>query len=210
MFLLGRQRWKEALKASEQLTHGKWVPTRVVGHTLAGDVYLALGDKERARKSLASAEQELAQVPTFVGGINVNRAAVQPYVDTLRGQLLLRDGQAAEGRAMLKDVQQRLRALPGPDAWIQALFRLEHIARTARDAGDWELAEYTAQQMIDHDAAYAGSHFALALVAQHSGDVEVMQREAASARTYWKDADRDLLELTQLRKLEARTRLTQR
>ena len=69
----------------------------------------------------------------------------------------------------MKDVQNRLRALPGPDAWTQALFRLEAFARTARDVGDWELAEHTARQMLEHDGAYAGSHFALALVARQQG-----------------------------------------
>ena len=36
------------------------------------------------------------------------------------------------------------RACPGPDAWIQALFRLESMARMARDVGDWELADVMA------------------------------------------------------------------
>ena len=124
---------------------------------------------------------------------------VVPYVDALRAEILLREGKAEEGRALMKDVQARLRALPGPDAWTQALFRLDAFARIARDVGDWDLAEYTALQMIDHDAAYGGSHLALALVARHRGDVEVAQQEAAAARKYWKDADRDLKELAQLR-----------
>ena len=98
----------------------------------------------------------------------------------------------------MKDVQARLRALPGPDAWTQALFRLEAFARVARDVGDWELAEYTARQMLEHDAAYAGSHFALALVARQRGERELAQSEAAAARKYWKDADRDMKELAQL------------
>jgi hypothetical protein len=96
-------------------------------------------------------------------------------------------------------VEARLRALPGPDAWTQALFRLEAFARVARDVGDWDLAEHTARQMIEHDAAYGGSHLALALVARERGELELAQQEAAIAQKYWQDADRDLKELTQLR-----------
>ena len=92
-----------------------------------------------------------------------------------------------------------LRALPGPDAWTQALFRLEAFARVARDVGDWELADYTARQMIEHDAAYGGSHLAAALVARQRGELEVAQREAAAARKYWQDADPDMKELAELR-----------
>ena len=69
----------------------------------------------------------------------------------------------------------------------------------ARDVGDWDLAEYTAKQMIEHDAAYGGSHLALALVARQRGDLELAQGEAAAARKYWQDADRDLKELAVLR-----------
>lgn len=201
VFLLGRERWKDALKATDTLSHGKYASTRAVGHSLAGHVYLAQGKVEDARRALAAAEREAATVPTLVGGINVARSAVQPYVDTLRGELTLREGKAAEGRAMLIDVQKQLRALPGPDAWSQALFRLEAIARTAREVGDWELAEHTAKQMLDHDGSYGGSHYASALVAKQKGDAGQAKREAATALTYWRGADRDMKELAQLRKL---------
>ena len=60
---------------------------------------------------------------------------------------------------------QKWRALPGPDAWTQSLFRLEAMARAARDVGDWPLAARMAQLMLEHDPAYAGTHYALALVA---------------------------------------------
>jgi hypothetical protein len=134
-----------------------------------------------------------------VGGLAVSRGAVLPYVDTLRGEVMLREGRADEGRALLKDVQKRLRALFGPDAWIQSLFRLESIARTARDVGDWELAEYTAAQMVDHDAAYGGSHLAMALVARHKGDAAGATRSMEAAARYWRDADTDLPELAEVR-----------
>jgi tetratricopeptide (TPR) repeat protein len=198
VFLMGRQRWREALAGAQKLTKAKSPGTRVVGYAYAGHAYLALRDTKAAHGALASAEAEMKTVPTLVAGISVGRATVVPYVDALRAEILLREGKTDEGRALMKDVQARLRALPGPDAWTQALFRLEAFARVARDVGDWELAEYTARQMLEHDAAYAGSHFALALVARERGDAQLAQREAAEARKYWKDADRDMKELAHL------------
>jgi tetratricopeptide (TPR) repeat protein len=198
VFLLGRERWREALAATHVLTKAKGGGTRVVGHSLAGHAHLGLRDPKAARRALESAQAALNDVPTLVGGVAVARGTVMPYVDALRAEILLRDGKRDEGRALLKDVQARLRALPGPDAWTQALFRLDAFAKIARDVGDWELAEYTAKQMLDHDAAYGGSHLALALVARQKGDAQTAQVEAEAARRFWKDADRDMKELGQL------------
>jgi tetratricopeptide (TPR) repeat protein len=202
VFLLGRQRWRDALKSADALTQAKGAATRTVGHAFAGHAHLALGDREAAKRDLAAAERELNTVPTLTAGIQVSRGALQPYVDALRADTLLRAGKTEEGAALLKDVQAKLRALPGPDAWTQALFRLEAFARIARDVGDWPLAEHTARQMLEHDSAYAGGHFALALVAKQRGDQELVSRSADAASRYWRDADPDLRELRELRKLE--------
>ena len=66
---------------------------------------------------------------------------------------------------------KKIRALPGPDNWVQALFTMESIGKTARDADDWPFAEWVGRQMVDHDQHYAGGHYALGLVAEHRGDV---------------------------------------
>jgi tetratricopeptide (TPR) repeat protein len=199
VFLLGRQRWREALATAQTLSKAKSPGTRVVGYAFMGHAYLGLRDPKAAHRALESATSEMNTVPTLVAGISVGRGVVVPYVDALRAEILLRDGKMEEGRALMKDVQARLRALPGPDAWTQALFRLEAFGRIARDVGDWDLAEYTARQMLEHDGAYAGSHLALVLVARERGESELAQREAAAARKYWQDADRDMKELAQLR-----------
>jgi len=206
IFLLGRARWSAALDSTQAFTAGKWASTRAVGHSLAGHALLALGRLDDAKQALQAAEREAATLPTLVGGLAVSRGAVVPYVDTLRGEILLREGRADEGRTLLKDVQKRLRALLGPDAWIQSLFRLESIARTARDVGDWELAEYTAAQMLEHDAAYGGSHLAMGLVARQRGDADAAARALAAAGRYWRDADPDLPELAQLRQAQVTRR----
>jgi tetratricopeptide (TPR) repeat protein len=199
VFLLGRGRWEEALREAQALAAGQWPATRTLGHSLGGHALLALGRRADGAQALARAEAELAAVPALVGGINVSRAAATPWVDMLRGEVLLRSGKRDEGRALLKEVQRALRATPGPDAWIQALFRLESIARLAREVGDWELAEYTAGQMIDHDRAYAGSQLALAAVADHKGDRAAAAQARAAAEGYWRDADPDLPELAAIR-----------
>ena len=49
--------------------------------------------------------------------------------------------------------------------------------------------------MLEHDPNYAGTHYALALVAQHRGDKTVMDAEFTLAATQWSEADADLPEL---------------
>ena len=83
---------------------------------------------------------------------------------------------------------------------MQALFQLEAMARAAREVGDWELAGRMARQMLDHDSAYAGSHFALGLVAEHDGDGATAQAEFALALKYWAQADPDFPELKEVRR----------
>jgi hypothetical protein len=156
---------------------------------------LGLGRIDAAQKELKAAERYLQEIPRVLPGISPNRAKVEGWVTTLRGEMMLRTGRMKEGRAILQESQTALRAVPGPDAWIQALFRLEIIARSAREAGDWELAEYTARQMLEHDTAYGGSHLALALVLEHKGDVGGAARARNEVRRYWSDADPDLPEL---------------
>jgi Tfp pilus assembly protein PilF len=201
VFLLGRQRWDAALEEARRLAAGKWSATRAVGQALTGHALLARGKTAEARAALQAAERELAEVSSLTAGISVGRGQVQPWIDTLRGELKLRGGESAEGRLMLEGVARTLRGIPGPDAWIQALFRLESIATVAREVGDWDLAESMARQMLEHDAAYGGSHLALALVADHRGDKTTADRARAEAARYWRDADPGLPELAMVARI---------
>jgi GAF domain-containing protein len=108
---------------------------------------------------------------------------------------MLLDGVRPEGRRVLESVAAALRATPGPDAWIQAIFRLEAIARLARERNEWGLADLMAAQMLEHDASYGGSHLALALVAEHRGDEALAVRAFSAAASRWSEADDDLPEL---------------
>jgi Tfp pilus assembly protein PilF len=86
---------------------------------------------------------------------------------------------------------------------MQALFVLESIARGAREAADWPLAESMARQMLEHDRAYAGGHYALALVAEQRGDAAAAHESFATAARLWAHADDDLPELQRLRRAVA-------
>src|SRR6266849_2041218 len=74
------------------------------------------------------------------------------------------------GRAMLRDAAAKLLAQTGPDAWVQTLFSLEAVSRTARELGDWTLAAEFAEQMRLHDSTYPGTAYALALIADQRRD----------------------------------------
>lgn len=193
-YLLSRGRNEEALEAARTMTKSKWAAVRSVAHALMGNALLALKRTDEAKAELAKAETELRAV-TPLGVLYVAPGTIKPYLDALTGEMLMRSGQHEEGARLLKSVQAQIRAVPGPDAWIQALFRLESIARMAREAGNWELAEYTAKQMENHDASYPGTLYALALIAEHKGDVAVARNQMTKAVQLWNKADSDLPEL---------------
>ena len=203
MFLIDRGRFEEGLAAARALGESRWPVARSVGRAFAGEALLGLKRRADAEQELAAATAELREVPGTVAGISVSRGQVKPYVDMLQAKLMLTTDAAREGRVILQEVERVLRATPGPDAWMSALFRLEAIARAAREAGDWELADFTAGQMLEHDAAYGGSHWAAALVARQRGDVPTADAAFASAARYWRDADADLPELTLTRRAAA-------
>jgi hypothetical protein len=92
-------------------------------------------------------------------------------------------------------VQKSILAMPGPDAWSGATFQLETLAQGARSAGDWELAGFTAKNMIEHNGNYAGGYYAMALVARHSKDTAAESKLFEKARRLWAKADTDLAEL---------------
>jgi O-succinylbenzoate synthase len=126
--------------------------------------------------------------------------AALPYPAKLEAALLLRANRLQDGEGIYVKLEQSMRSMRGPDGWVDAIFGLESIAREARDAGDWELAQYTAQQMIQHDPYYAGGHFAFALVAEHSGETQGSHEMFAQAEKLWAHADENLPELAVARK----------
>lgn len=191
-FLLGRGRAEEALASANQLVKSRWDIVRAIGRIMAAHALMAMNRMNDAATEAKAARKEIES--------SGSRAEfVAAYFEALEGEMLLRAGQAEKGRAKLKEVIGKLRAEAGPDHWAQALFRLETIARIAREAGDWDLAEYTARQMIEHDGAYAGSHYAMAVVAERKGNKELAQQSWQAALKLWQSADSDLAELKVIR-----------
>jgi tetratricopeptide (TPR) repeat protein len=198
VFLLARGRADEALAAAMVLVAHPSPLVRATGHVEAGEAMLSTGKFQKAADESNAALAELKRAPD--GGALVATSLAQ-----LQGGFFLRTGQRDKGRAALQQVMQKVRAATGPDAWTQGLFTLEAIARAALEVGDWELADRAAGQMREHDPAYAGTHYALALVAEHRGDREASRSEFELALKYWSRADRDLPELADVRARLAKT-----
>ncbi|HUS19961.1 MAG TPA: hypothetical protein VMZ25_09945 [Terriglobales bacterium] len=186
--MLNRGRYADALAASRKLQQSKYALARAAAHALAGNALLGINGKDvpSAQAELASAQEQAKQAG--------DSSFVAPYLDALRAEILLRSGKSAEANPLFKDVQVRIRAIPGPDAWMQAIFRLELIARIARQNNDWDLAEYTAQQMIDHDQHYSGSQYAMGLVEEHKGNQAAARAWLAKAKASWAAADPGFLD----------------
>ena len=193
-FLVARNRPAEALAAAKQLLAHPSLVVQATGHIEAGFAQLAMNkpadgaaSSNAALKALRSAQgaQGLAAIP----------------LEALQGEFMLRTAQRDKGRQVMQSAAQKWRALPGPDAWTQSLFRLEALARAARSVGDWALAARLAQLMLEHDPNYAGTHYALALVAQHEGNLPTARREAELALKGWANADKDMGELKTIAEL---------
>jgi tetratricopeptide (TPR) repeat protein len=192
VFLLARGRAREALDAATTMASNPSPIVSAAGHVMIGEARLALGESQAAADEANAALRLMRASPVGAG-------LVATSLQQLQGEFLLRTGQHAKARPMLEAVAKSVRAAPGPDAWARALFTLESIARTARDAGEWETAAWAAEQMIAHDPNYAGSHYAAALAAEHAGDRSTADAAFARAETYWRDADVNLPEWEKIR-----------
>src|SRR5688500_2228134 len=187
-FLVGRNRLEDALAAAKTLAAHPHPVAQAAGHIEAGFTLLAMNRYADGANASNAALRALKAAP---GGQGL---AVIP-LEALQSEFRLRTAQREQGRQGMERAAQKWRALPGPDAWTQSLFRLEALARSARQVGDWALAARMAQLMLEHDPDYAGAHFALGLVAQHDGNVDTARREFALAIKAWRNADKDLAEL---------------
>jgi tetratricopeptide (TPR) repeat protein len=182
-FLLERDRPQEALEAAqEMIAKSEYAMGRFAGQTLAGQAYLAMNRLEDARSSLRLAEREMEQLPAAV-------TKSLPDAGLLNGEIMLYEKNWEKGNGLIQKLEEEMVAVPGPDAWSESLFQLESIASTARRVGDWELAESTAQKMIEHDPSYAGGYFGLGAVAEHQGDTAKAGREFGEAEKRWSKAD---------------------
>ena len=191
-FLIARGRYEEAMGAAQTLSSHPNPIVQATGQIEQGFIFLAT---KRFAEAANASNSALRLMRTAPGG---QIAAIQ--LEQLQGEFNLRTAQRDKGRQGMQRAAEKLRSLPGPDNWSQSLFRLEAMARTARDVGDWQMAGLLAQMMTSHDPAYAGTHYAAALVAEHDGNGPTAKREFALAVTAWTSADPDLPELAEARK----------
>jgi tetratricopeptide (TPR) repeat protein len=192
MFLRARGRNAEALTAALALASHQSPLVSAIGHVEAGEARLALRRPGDAAEESNTALRLMRSSPE-------GAAIVASALRQLQGELMMLRGQRDTGRAALQRVAADVRAAPGPDAWTQALFTLEAIARASREAGDWETAAWAAQQMFEHDPNYAGTHYALGVVARHNRDHVKARTEFDRARALWANADPALPELQDLK-----------
>lgn len=187
-YLLARSRPAEAIEAAKVLIAHPNSLVQATGHVEAGFAQLAM---TRVAEAGASSNAALRLLKSAPGGQDL----VFIGLEALQGEVRLRSAQRDQGRKMMLSAARKWRAQPGPDAWSQSLFRLEAMARSARAVGDWELAAQMARIMAEHDPAYFGTHYALALVAQNAGNAATARREFDLALKAWAAADPDLPEL---------------
>lgn len=191
-FLVARGRTADALAAAEVLAGHPVTLVRATGHIESARALLAA---RRFDDAAAEANAALRELRAASDGA----ALVGPAFEAMQGEFFLRTGQREKGRQMLRSAAATLRAAAGPDNWAQALFALEATARAARESGDWEFAGWAAGAMREHDPNYAGTHYALALVAEHNTQAQAARDAFARAEALWRRADPDLPELREIR-----------
>jgi protein-disulfide isomerase/Tfp pilus assembly protein PilF len=192
-FLLARGRVQEAFEQSQILAQSPSMMARFAGHTLMGRALVAMNRADEAEKELTLARDALV----LVQATEADR--LRPYSEILRAEILLSQRKSAEGVALMKEIEEQLRASPGPDARSEALIQLDSIARRARETEEWALAEFTARETIQQDPSYAGGYYAMALVAEHEGNPAKAIQQFSVAENLWSEADKELPELQILR-----------
>ena len=192
-FLIARGRTDEAIAAADVMMGHPSPLIRSTGHAAKGRALAAAGKFAQAAEEANAALRELR---TAGDGSALPARAVQE----LQAEFYLFTGQPERGQALLDDTLVKLRTVVGPDEWSQALFSLESLARAARAAGKWPAAERIARLMVEHDPAYAGSHYSLGLALEHNGDAAGARAQFELARKFWAKADSDLPELKETQK----------
>jgi tetratricopeptide (TPR) repeat protein len=190
-FLLARNRPAEALTAARALQSQPSALAQAIGRIMEGRALLALGRFQDAAAVSNAAMKDLDRA-----GAQAVLAAAD--LKTLQAEFYLRTGQRDRARPLFEDAVARLRARPGPDAWSQALFAIESMARVACAQGDWTLAASLADAMRAHDPEYGGTHYVSALVLGARQDQAGSRRELEAARRAWSTADADFPELAEI------------
>lgn len=171
-FLLREGRNQEAMIATSALRESKFAIGRLLGHALAGSASARRGNAQKTIQELSLAEKEAASLdPAWYGLVASN-------LEILRAQVDFQKGERARASARLHQEAVQVRGLPGSDAWSDAMFELRFIAEIAIEAGEWDVARFAAQQLLDHAPLYAGAHSLMARLAEHDGNASAAMRES--------------------------------
>ena len=189
--LLTEGRIDQAQSAAKALMDRADAVVQALGRLVASRIAMRLGHADEAIEEGDRALHLLREAPD--GGV------LLPELELAQGELLLGKGQFQKGGAMLRDAVFKLRKDPASDRWTQNLLRIEAAETIARGQGDWALAGDIAKQMRQYAPGYAGTHYALAKVAEHEGNVEAARQEYRAAISGWSAADADLAVLTDAR-----------
>jgi tetratricopeptide (TPR) repeat protein len=192
-FLRARGQNADALAAARHLASHPHPLIQATGYIEAGYAQLALN-------ALADGAVSFNQALKILRGGPEGAQMAATALLGLQAELALRSAARDKGREGFAEVARRLRAAPGADAWTQATFTLEAMARVSRQVGDWELAGRMADLMREHDPGYAGTHYAVALVAERNEDLPTARAAFAEAVRLWSKADPDLPELADARR----------
>jgi tetratricopeptide (TPR) repeat protein len=196
-FLLARGRSNEVLTSAATLTRSPAAVVRAMGHIMSGRAFLA-----QAKTAEAAAASNAALNELRAAGPEAAMAA--PYLQALQAEISLRTGDRSRAAAAFRDVRSKIRALPGPDAWSQGLFRLESIGRTAVALEAWSIAAETAADMTAHDPNYGGTHYLQSLVARNAGDERREQHALQRALEAWRGGDSNFADLADVQRRLAR------
>lgn len=193
--LLSTRRAGEVLEIAAR-SKGVTAIERAFDAVWAGRAHAQLGAFDKARDAHSRAVAELPEVeklfpewPGFAGFIT------RSYIDLLDGIILYGDAKTrGAGEEKLRAFVSTVRAaFTGPDQWIAGLYDIEEITRLAIARGDLAFAEEMAKQLEEHDAAYPGTHYAQALLAEKRGDDEAHKLFSRAAGG-WKDADEQFVD----------------
>ncbi len=127
-FLVARGRLEEAVVAARTLTAHPHPVAQAAGHIETGFALLAMNRFAEGANASNAALRALKVAP------DGQALAVIP-LEALGGEFRLRTAQREQGRQAMERAAQKWRSLPGPDAWTQSLFRIEALARSARQVG---------------------------------------------------------------------------
>ena len=91
--------------------------------------------------------------------------------------------------AKMNSIQKTLLKQTGPDPWIDALYFLQLLTELSIKAGNLDLAEHSARNMMLHDPGYPGAFMMMARIKNKQGDRKQAQSWLAKAKTGYKQAD---------------------